>query len=77
MVRVSTAILIGRWFASFTFFQRFDWKIAGIDCPVTFQTCLPKEHIVIALEEMRSSAVLRLLFFCEVTVGVGESDKRE
>ena len=33
--------------------------------------------IVIALDEMHSSAVLRLFFFCQVAVGVDESDVRD
>ena len=34
-------------------------------------------YIVIALDDMNSSTVLRFVSFCEVAVGVGESDNRD
>ena len=32
---------IGRWLPSFAFFQPFDWKMGGVNCPVLLYTCLP------------------------------------
>ena len=56
------------------------YVIRGVEwcCRTTTAATGAGIHIVIALDEMHSSTVLSLLvFFCEVTVGVGASVERD